>query len=104
MASYRITVPAREDISGIWDYLDEVSNARVADRHIDRFYQTFELLSQHPYMGVARRLAPELRSYPVPTTQYVIYYFPAEYGVRIARVAHGRRNITSRDIQPSEES
>jgi toxin ParE1/3/4 len=44
-------------------------------------------------MGVRRsHLAPNLRMFPV--YEYLIFYRPIDDGVEIARVLHGRRNIT----------
>ena len=41
-------------------------------------------------MGTARpQLSPDLRSWPVGN--YVVLYRPADYGVEIVRVRHGRR-------------
>ena len=105
MATYRLTSSASRDLDDIWRYHATRANVEVARRQIVNLVANFETLSEHPYIGVAQHeLAPELRRFAAPRTRYIIYYFPTEYGVRIARVAHGRRSITSRDIQPSEES
>ena len=96
MATYRLSIPASRDLDEIWNYYATHANVEVARRQVASMSERFQLLSEHPYMGVARRgYAPGLRSHSVPRTQYIIYYFPMEYGVLIARIAHGRRNIPS---------
>ena len=36
---------------------------------------------------------PEVRSHAIPNTRYIIFYFPKDYGVEVARVAHGSQNL-----------
>ncbi len=102
MATYRFSSPALRDIDQIWDYYATRADAEVARQQVSSLNERFQLLSEYPYIGIARsNFAPELRSYTVPRTQYIIFYFPMEYGVLIARVAHGRRNIPSLFENPS---
>ena len=94
MAIYRIDGQAQREIDQIWDYYYGVANHRVANRRIERLYESFELLSENPYMGVARRrFRPDARSHSVPGTPYVILYYPRPYGVEIARVVDGRQEL-----------
>lgn len=44
------TYPARDDLRQIWLYIAQDSVA-AADRMIDRFEETLQLISQQPYMG-----------------------------------------------------
>lgn len=95
MSSCRIASPATRDLDRIWDYHYSVAGEEVANQQIDRLYECFLILAEHPYMGVARyEFAPEIRSHPVPDSRYIIFYFPKEDGVDIARIVHGSRDLT----------
>ena len=94
MATYRIDGEAQREVDQIWDYYYGVANEIVADRRIYRIYESFRLLSENPYMGVARRrFRPGARSHAVPGTPYIILYYPRPYGVEIARVVDGRQEL-----------
>ena len=96
MAEYSIPEKPLTDIRRIWNYLENLADEQVADRYIERIYECFDLLSEHPYMGVARPIfASDMRSYSVPRTPYIILYYPRDYGVEIASVIDGRRDPTS---------
>ena len=96
MPTYRISRPAQRDVDQIWSYHATRASVEVAARQLASLNERFQLLSEHPYLGVVRdEYVPEIRSHAVPRTQYIIFYYPTEYGVRIARVAHGRRDIQS---------
>ena len=52
------------------------------------------LLAEQPYMGVARpEFDPEIRSHAVPNTNFIIFYFLWRYGIEVARVVHGSREL-----------
>ena len=94
MATYRIDRAARQEIDQIWDYYYGIANEIVANRRISRFHESFRLLSENPYMGVARpNFRPDARSHAVPGTPYIILYYPRPYGVEIARVVDGRQDL-----------
>ena len=94
MARYRISAPAVEDLHQIWDYYAGQASEGVADQQLDRFYQRFWLLAEQPYMGVARpEFDPEIRSHAVPGSSYIIFYFARRYGIEVARVIHGSREL-----------
>ena len=76
-----------------WNYFRRVSGERVANRLIARLLDCFELLAEHPYIGVPRSYVPGIRTYPAPNTRYVILYFPEEVPVQISRVLHGSQDI-----------
>ncbi len=91
---YRISGPTRRDIDNIWDFYNRESGETTADQQLARLQERFRLLSDQPYLGVSRpEYAADLRSHAVPNTRYVIFYFPREYGVDIARVIHASQNI-----------
>ena len=94
MATYRIDGVAQQEIDQIWDYYYGAANEIAANRRISRLYESFRLLSENPYMGVARpKFRPDARSHVVPGTPYIILYYPRPYGVEIARVVDGRQEL-----------
>ena len=94
MPSYRITGPVVRDLDRIWDYHHSLAGEEVASRQIVHLRERFQILAEYPYMGIARYdLVPEVRSHAVPNTRYIIFYFPKDYGVEIARVAHGSQDL-----------
>lgn len=96
MASYRLSRPARRDLDDIWDFYERQSGETVADQQLARLQESFQLLANQPYAGVLRtEYEIHLRSHAVPHTRYVIFYFPRNYGIEIARVIHGSRDIVS---------
>lgn len=93
--SYRISTSASRDLAQIWDYYRRVASEETADRQIVRLHERFQILADHPYAGVARHLFAEgLRSHAVPNTRYVIFYFPRDSSIEIARVVHGGQDMT----------
>lgn len=92
MGRVRILEAAEDDLEDIWSYLLEVSD-EAADLLLSRFSEKFELLSEHPEMGVIREDVgiEGLRSFIVGS--YVVFYFAREDGVEIARVIHSRRDV-----------
>ena len=94
MARYRIAAPAVGDLHQIWDYYASEASEGVADQQLDRLYHRFLLLAEQPYMGVARpEFDPEIRSHAVPNANFIIFYFPQRYGIEVARVVHGSREL-----------
>ena len=93
MSTARVTQTrtSLRDLDGIWDYLAE-SDPERASRFIRQLRDRMEVLAEHPMMGRSRDdLSSNLRSFPFG--DHVVFYYPAEDGVIIARVLHGRRNI-----------
>jgi toxin ParE1/3/4 len=65
----------------------------AADRLVDRFDATLQLLASAPHLGRSvEELAPSLRSFPIGN--YLIFYRPIESGIELIRVLHGAREIT----------
>ena len=94
MAHYRVAARAVEDLHQIWDYYAGEAGEGIADQQLDRLYHRFQLLAEQPYMGVARpRFDPDIRSHAVPNTRFIIFYFPRGYGIEVARVIHGSREL-----------
>ena len=94
MARYRIATPAMGDLHQIWDYYTTEASEGVANQQLDRLYQRFLLLAEQPYIGVARpEFDAEIRSHAVPNTNFIIFYFARRYGIEVARVIHGSREL-----------
>ena len=92
MSDYTLTGPARRDLYQIWSYHDRIRDEQFANGRVQLIYQRFDLLSEHPFIGTASDIAPNLRRLTVPESPYIIFYYPQYYGVEIVRVIDGRRN------------
>lgn len=95
MPRYRIATPEVEYLHQIWGYYSREASERVADQQLDRLHQRFLMLAEQPFMGVARpAFDPEIRSHAAPNTSFIIFYFPRHYGIEVARIIHGSRELT----------
>jgi toxin ParE1/3/4 len=91
MNQYLVSDTARSDLDEIWFYIAQ-DDPDAADQLMCAIVSRFPVLASMPEMGRQReQLAARLRSFPVG--HYVIFYRPMEYGVEIARVLHGARDI-----------
>jgi len=91
MTQFRLSQKAKEDLQEIWDYIGS-ENPEAADGVISEIVKKFLTLAQFPQMGRDRReLAPTLKSFPVGN--YVVFYYPTENGIEVARVLYGTRDI-----------
>ena len=88
---------AEADLRSIWDFIDSRDGPGRADNVTDRIVNVFSLLAELPFMGVARTEfnRPNLRSFVVRNTSYIIFYYPADDGVRIVYIRHGSRDLTT---------
>lgn len=83
---------AELDALEIWIHVARHDLA-AADRLIDRFTETINLLAERPQLGrTVDHLLPGLRS--IPVGEYLIFYRPGEGSVCVVRIVHGARNIT----------
>jgi toxin ParE1/3/4 len=82
---------AQRDLRGIVSYIAE-HNESAAVRWLSEMERAFQLLADHPLaaeelqtlrLGVIRRHT---------VGEYVIYYRPYRYGIRVVRVLHGARD------------
>ena len=56
------------------------------------------MLEQHPEMGPPMSLASklDLRRFPIDGfPKYLLYYSPIKSGIRVVRVVHGARDLSS---------
>jgi toxin ParE1/3/4 len=89
----KLTDRAEADLEDIWVYIAR-DNSANATRFINRILARCERLADMPGTGRPRPdLGPEVRS--VSFGNYLIVYRPIEGSIEIARVLHGRRDITA---------
>jgi plasmid stabilization system protein ParE len=92
---YRLTKRAEQELHAIWRNIATESPAG-ADRLADRIRQSIRFLAANPISGSEWRGGPDrIRCHPVPGTDYLIFFFPTPYGVRIAHVIHGGRDLSN---------
>ena len=92
MNRYLISSDADRDLSEIWEYI-AADRLDDADRWIEKLFDAFAALAQHPNLGHRRE---DLTPYSVlfwPVGSYLIIYRLAPTGLQIVAVTHGSRNI-----------
>ncbi|BAZ44504.1 plasmid stabilization system [Chondrocystis sp. NIES-4102] len=93
MSSYSFSDEAIKDIDDICEYL-ALQNAKAASQLFDAIRKKCKLVAGFPNMGKSySRLAPNLRGFVVE--DYIIFYYPREDGIDIARVVSGYRDLES---------
>jgi toxin ParE1/3/4 len=84
---------AEEDLIDIWVFVAR-DDLRAANRLLEQIYEKCQLLSHSPKAGRKRpELDRSIRSFPIGN--YVIFYRERAAGIEVARVLHGRRDITA---------
>lgn len=97
MAKVFYSASAESDLLEAWLFVAEDSVA-AADRMLDQIEAEAIRLLDQPRMGRKRsELSPGLRSWPT-STPYILFYFPNEHGVVVARVLHHARDIPAIDL------
>ncbi len=82
---------ARADLDTLDDYIAQ-DDPDAADRLAARFHEAFARLAGLPLLGRPRpELGSDIRSFIVGN--YVILYSPADTGIHVHRVLHGRRDM-----------
>ena len=93
MNRYYVTPAAREDLQQVHDYIAQFDNDNAL-HFVERIAERFSLLSDYPYLGVARpRFGADIRSLVVPNSDYIIFYRPIDDGVEVLRVVHGSQDL-----------
>lgn len=93
MARYHLSELALADLDQIWEFIAQ-DNPAAARNIISRILDACDKLAEFPGMGAAcEELTVRMRSYPVKP--YLIFYFPRDGGVDVARVIHSARNLPS---------
>ena len=82
---------ARDDLGAIWDFI-AADDTDAADRFVDELLEECNRLAEMPRIG---RKRPEygrtLRSFPF--RDYLIFYRSASFGIEVARVVSGFRDL-----------
>jgi toxin ParE1/3/4 len=94
---YRVTNIARDDLDSIATEVGTSSPA-AAEAILDRLFDTFLLLAEHPEIGTLRTdLGTEVRVFAPqkPARHYLVFYFPIPNGVAIIGIVHGARDWIS---------
>jgi len=101
--SFRLTARAEADIDEIDDYVASEFGEAVAERVIDRLFETFELLADNPGIGRPRpEWAPDdVYFFPVSGTPSLIIYRSRD-ALEILRICHGRRDPSRIDPEIEE--
>jgi len=98
MPRYHLTDEVQADLAWVWDFIDSRDGPVRADSVTDRIIDIFPLLAEQPYMGIARPEInlPDIRSFVVRNTPFLIFYYPRDYGVEIAYIHHSSQDTMSR--------
>ena len=92
----RVTVPAQGDLGEIGRHIEQNSPA-AAERFLRELADRMNWIAQTDFTGVPRdHLMAGLRGYPFKGR--TIYYVSDDEAVRILRVLHDARNVTSDDF------
>jgi toxin ParE1/3/4 len=90
---------AEGDLAEIWVAIAR-DDIETADQYLAELHARAQRLADQPFIGVARPdLGKEVRS--LPHGAYLVIYRPTSFGVGIARVVHGARDL-QRVLVPRE--
>lgn len=93
MSGYILAPEADAELTAILEYI-AARNRTAAARLLMLMEATFRMLADFPSAGRARAdVHPDVRSFAIGS--YVLIYRQVEDGVEIARIADGRRDLTS---------
>lgn len=93
MSSYSFSDISIKDLDDICEYLAP-QNSKAASQLFDAIRKKCKLVANFPNMGKSySRLAPNLRGFVVD--DYIVFYYPREDGIDIARVVSGYRDLES---------
>ena len=91
MNSYSFSDQAVQDLDDICEYIAQI-DSRAASQLFDVIRQKCKVIAGFPGMGKSyEKLAPRLRGFTV--NDYIVFYYPRENGIDIARVVSGYRDL-----------
>lgn len=102
---------AVDDIEAATDHYLAEGGTMLADRFVDVLERALEPLAQHPQIGSLRYSyeldIPGLRSWPLRTFPYLVFYVDSAHHVDVWRLLHSRSDVPSwlagpDDADPSE--
>ena len=91
-SAFRLRPKARADLEGIWLYTAEHWSPDQADIYHNRIVDILTGLASGRIQG---RSAEHVREGYLkhPAGSHVIYFRPADYGIEIVRILHGRMDV-----------
>jgi toxin ParE1/3/4 len=93
MSSYAFSDDAIQDLDEICEYIAQ-TNPDAASRIFDAIRERCKLVAGFPNMGKSyEKLSPRLREFIVD--DYIVFYYPREDGIDVARVVSGYRDLES---------
>lgn len=93
MSSYSFSDAAVQDLDNICDYIAQ-TNPNAASKLFDAIRQKCKLVAGFPNIGKSyAKLSLNLRGFVVD--DYIIFYYPKDNGIDIARVVVGYRDLES---------
>ena len=91
MSSYSFSDAAVQDLDNICEYIAR-QNSKAASQLFDAIRKKCKLVANFPNMGKSySKLGANLRGFVVE--DYIIFYYPREDGIDIARVISGYRDF-----------
>jgi toxin ParE1/3/4 len=102
MKRYRVSPEARDDLKRISLYIAAQRESPLGAKRLrERFLDTFQRLSQNPFIGQAcPEFGETMRIWP--DGNYVVLYMPHDNGIDIIQVAHGARNLPAVVRRPAQ--
>jgi toxin ParE1/3/4 len=91
--SYRLTTPARRDVTDVLQYLLQEASPSVARRIEAEFRAAFRLLSTTPGLGHKRQDLTEKGVLFFGVSAYLVIYEVLAADILIHAVVHGARDI-----------
>jgi len=103
MGYFRVSNSASQDLDDVWEYI-AAANIDAADRLIERFYETFQQLSEFPNLGHKRRDIGERPLLFCAVGSYEVVYRVFPGFVEIDAVLHGSRDVPEvlREREPEQ--
>ena len=93
MSNYSFSDEAVKDLNTICEYIAQNSPS-AASKLFDAIRHKCKLVAGFPNMGKSyEQLSPNLRGFNIE--EYIIFYYPREDGIDIARVISGYRDLES---------
>lgn len=93
MTNYSFSDEAVKDLNTICEYIAQNSPS-AASKLFDAIRQKCKLVAGFPNMGKSyEQLSANLRGFNIE--EYIIFYYPREDGIDIARVISGYRDLES---------
>lgn len=89
---FNLTLRAKEDMRGIWNYTASVWSETQADKYISSLYQRFAWLTEHPRIG-KHRIDIQEGYYCFPEGSHLIFYMIHDDVIDIIGIPHREMDI-----------